>query len=310
MDKTIGEKLKELRTAHNLTLKHVGKELHLDASTLSKYETGKRSINQDTLRILADYYNVNLSTLLNLKDDMEKDNKRTYTVKLPFIKGPTYKDILLFVIASIGVIIYSLTESDFALLLFVFFILTLLIQKAIGVIVKPRRAEKTFQLHDNEYLFFEHPNDIKTFKKDKGFDVMIYLWFMFIVFFIIGTYFTQTDDTATRTSHTVIFMINFFLYSTMIVFSLFKQTEKKVMPFDTTNTTLNTIKYRLYYLITTITSFYLFLAYPTYKPADTTTQLITYILIVFYFLMTHFFIYTKFIHYKQYRLYKDRQNGK
>lgn len=310
MDKPIGKKLKQLREDKGLTLKHVGKDLHLDPSTISKYETGKRNINQDTLQLLADYYNVNLSSLLNLKDDIEKDNTRTYTVKLPFIKGPTYKDVLLFVIASVGAIIYSLTESDFSLLLFVFFILTLIIQKAISFIVKPRRAEKSFHLNDDEYLFFEHPNDLRTFKKDKGFDIMIYLWFMFIVFFIIGSYFTTTEDATTQMIHTIIFMVNFFLYGTMIILSLFNQTEKKVMPFEETNTTLNTIKYRLYYLTTTITSFYLFLSYPFYKPEDTTTSLITYILIVFYFLMTQFFTYTKFIHYKRYRLYKDRQTGK
>jgi hypothetical protein len=133
---------------------------------------------------------------------------------------------------------------------------------------------------------------------------------MFIVFFIIGSYFTQTEATRDQMIHTSVFLVNFILYSTMILLAIFNQTDKKVMPFDHTNTTLNTIKYHCYYLISTITSFYLLLAFPTYKPGDNTTQIITYILIIFYFLMSQFFIYTKFIHYKRYRLYKDRQNGK
>ncbi len=310
MDKTIGKKLKTLREEKGLTLKDVGRDLHLDPSTISKYETAKRNINQDTLRTLADYYNVNLSTLLALKDDVDKEHQRTYTIKLPFIKGPTYKDILLFVIASIGLIIYSLTESDFSLLLFVFFILTLIIQKAITFIVKPKRAEKTFHLNDNEYLFFEHPNDIRTFKKDKRFDIMLYLWFMFISLFIIGTYFTHTEDATTRMTLSILFMVNFFLYGTMIILSLFNQTDKKIMLFDETNNTLNTVKYKLFHITATITSFYFLLAYPHYKPVDNTTQIITYILIIFYFLMSQFLIYTKFVHYKRYRLYKDRQTGK
>ena len=56
---------KKLRSEHNLTQSELAEALNLKKSTISMYENGNRQPNFETLELIADYFNVYMSTLLN-----------------------------------------------------------------------------------------------------------------------------------------------------------------------------------------------------------------------------------------------------
>lgn len=62
--------LKALREQKGLSQEELSKETGLSKSAISMYETGKREPQKlETLEILADYFNVDMNTLLDQKDD-------------------------------------------------------------------------------------------------------------------------------------------------------------------------------------------------------------------------------------------------
>ncbi len=58
-------RIKELRTALNLTQKELGKKLNIAESTISLYESGKREPDNATLIKLADIFEVSTDYLLH-----------------------------------------------------------------------------------------------------------------------------------------------------------------------------------------------------------------------------------------------------
>ena len=59
------DRLKELRRRHNMTQDDLAKATKISRSALGMYEAGHREPNFETLEILADYFNVDMNTLLN-----------------------------------------------------------------------------------------------------------------------------------------------------------------------------------------------------------------------------------------------------
>lgn len=59
------DRLKELRRRHNMTQNDLAKATKISRSALGMYEAGHREPNFETLEILADYFNVDMNTLLN-----------------------------------------------------------------------------------------------------------------------------------------------------------------------------------------------------------------------------------------------------
>ena len=57
-------KLKELRTAQNLNQKELAEKLGYSQNTISQWESGKRSMDADTLARIADYFGVTTDTVL------------------------------------------------------------------------------------------------------------------------------------------------------------------------------------------------------------------------------------------------------
>ncbi len=55
---TIGRQIAELRKAHRLTQEALAEQLHVSASTVSKWESGKHSVDVETLGAIAQYFHV------------------------------------------------------------------------------------------------------------------------------------------------------------------------------------------------------------------------------------------------------------
>lgn len=71
-EKKIAERLRLIRTEHNLKQEDLAKVLGIDRSAYSGYETGRTKLSVRNLCALADIYNVSLSTLIgrNEKDEV------------------------------------------------------------------------------------------------------------------------------------------------------------------------------------------------------------------------------------------------
>ncbi|MCX7746594.1 MAG: helix-turn-helix domain-containing protein [Clostridia bacterium] len=67
----IGEKLKELRKEKKITQKDVYDFLKIDQTTYSKYENNKNEPDLDTVKKLADFFNVSTDYLLGRITELE-----------------------------------------------------------------------------------------------------------------------------------------------------------------------------------------------------------------------------------------------
>lgn len=64
--------LKELRIAYNLSQTDIGKILNVQKSAVSKYETGRSLLSEDTINKLCDYFNISADELLGRKEFKQK----------------------------------------------------------------------------------------------------------------------------------------------------------------------------------------------------------------------------------------------
>lgn len=65
----IGERIKQLREDLNLDRSELAKKLNLTYHALSKYETNERQPDYNTLKIIADFFNVSVDYLLGRVDE-------------------------------------------------------------------------------------------------------------------------------------------------------------------------------------------------------------------------------------------------
>lgn len=62
-------RLKELRKSKRITQQRLAIELNLIQNTISRYESGERQADYQTLIALADYFNVSIDYLLERTDN-------------------------------------------------------------------------------------------------------------------------------------------------------------------------------------------------------------------------------------------------
>ncbi len=58
-------RIKNLRLENNKTQDDIAKYLKVDKSTYNKYENGKRKLNNDVVKELAEYYNIKVSDIVD-----------------------------------------------------------------------------------------------------------------------------------------------------------------------------------------------------------------------------------------------------
>lgn len=63
---TVGERIAKLRERRGLSQAQLAKELKVGTSTLGMWETGKRGLKDDTLKMIAEYFNVSSDYLLGI----------------------------------------------------------------------------------------------------------------------------------------------------------------------------------------------------------------------------------------------------
>lgn len=65
----LGDKLKKIRTEKHITLRQVQNDTGINFSNLAQIERKEHSANSETLKILANYYNVSVDYLLGKTDN-------------------------------------------------------------------------------------------------------------------------------------------------------------------------------------------------------------------------------------------------
>lgn len=73
MDYIIAKKLKELRKSKRITQENLAEILNISRSKVSSWETNKRDMTVTDAINLAEYYEISLDNLLNLKQIKEKE---------------------------------------------------------------------------------------------------------------------------------------------------------------------------------------------------------------------------------------------
>ena len=78
------EKLRELRKLKNITMKKKKKKINVAESTISLYESGKREPDYQTLKKLADFFNVSIDYLIG-RNENENSNLKPKSVQIPVL---------------------------------------------------------------------------------------------------------------------------------------------------------------------------------------------------------------------------------
>lgn len=66
-------RIRELRSKLNIKQKDLAKELCIPANTFNQYETGKRQPDYETLKRIAEYFNVSVDYLLGIDENLQED---------------------------------------------------------------------------------------------------------------------------------------------------------------------------------------------------------------------------------------------
>lgn len=80
------EKLKELRQQKGVTQSELAKLLNMQRSTLGMYETGKREPNFETLNMFANFFNVDMNTLMDMNNTSNQNpSSPVRSIKIPVL---------------------------------------------------------------------------------------------------------------------------------------------------------------------------------------------------------------------------------
>lgn len=80
------EKLKELRQQKGMTQSELAKLLKMQRSTLGMYETGKREPNFETLNMFANFFNVDMNTLMDMNNTSNQNpSSLVRSIKIPVL---------------------------------------------------------------------------------------------------------------------------------------------------------------------------------------------------------------------------------
>ncbi|QXE19500.1 helix-turn-helix domain-containing protein [Clostridium sp. 001] len=89
----IAHNLKKLRSERGLTQIELSKNLNINRATYAHYETGRREPDIETLKLLADYFNVSVDYLLGNTDKKEPNTENDIPQEYSDKYKVTKKDI-------------------------------------------------------------------------------------------------------------------------------------------------------------------------------------------------------------------------
>ena len=72
----LGEKIKEIRKNKNISQETLASMLKINRNYLSRIETGKSDPNATILKQIAEIFNIDLNTLLEINTDIVKNNEK------------------------------------------------------------------------------------------------------------------------------------------------------------------------------------------------------------------------------------------
>lgn len=98
---SVGERIAKLRERRGLSQAQLAKELNVATSTLGMWETGKRGLKDDTLKMIAEFFGVSSDYLLgieNRNDSFPKSKIETVAAHIDDdVSDDEMKEILSFI---------------------------------------------------------------------------------------------------------------------------------------------------------------------------------------------------------------------
>lgn len=88
---TFNQCIKKLREKFSLSQSELASRLNIAKSTLAMYETGKREPNFDTVRRIADFFDVSVDYLLGQTNVQQKESEITQAGIDEFINNPNIR---------------------------------------------------------------------------------------------------------------------------------------------------------------------------------------------------------------------------
>lgn len=101
---TFGQKLKNLRTEHNMTQEELADALFVTRTAISKWETDKGYPSIDSLKAISDYFKISIDELIsdadveNKKQLDNKKSKRFYIIAICFLIATVIFTLLAYVL--------------------------------------------------------------------------------------------------------------------------------------------------------------------------------------------------------------------
>lgn len=91
----LNERIRQLRLEHNLTAKKLSEIFNVSESTISLYESGKRTPNKDLILKMSDYFNVSTDYLLGKSDVPNAEFLCDLRKKKPFDVSKELKKMIM-----------------------------------------------------------------------------------------------------------------------------------------------------------------------------------------------------------------------
>lgn len=89
---TYGEVLRELRTYHDYKQKDISSYLNITSQAYSNYENNKRTPDIETVRKIAEFYNITVDTLIGYRYTSQIEDSRDYA---PLYRGVSHSGITI-----------------------------------------------------------------------------------------------------------------------------------------------------------------------------------------------------------------------
>lgn len=90
---SFGDRLRNLRLENNLTQEDLSKKLNVSRATVGRYETNERFPDKDTLKNIADVFNVSIDYLLERTSNKNTDAYLSKSFNDKHMKDIAYKEV-------------------------------------------------------------------------------------------------------------------------------------------------------------------------------------------------------------------------
>jgi len=183
------EQLKRIRIQHGYSQESVAKAIGVDASTISKYESGEREVPRNNLKQLAALYGVSTELLMNASDEASV----RYTLKKPYMAPRKPINLVLIAALFLPMLLYLFLDLGLLLALGTAGLAVNLLWHGYWFFIEEPKQRTTFKVEKDKRVVYVHQAsdaDVKPLKRQG----IINLLFSFLAFLIVFSFINVAHD--------------------------------------------------------------------------------------------------------------------